>query len=193
MSIELNWELVQTALQIFGYIGVTTIAVNTVSSWWRGRVEFQRVKHGLILELEENIFAAENCLNATSTHTMPTPQLIDDAWRVALSSNLISRFGLTRVDDALRQLSLIYSRVRFVNQTLTLRHAMALSIIRTTPKYDEFILKIDQTLAEHLEELVAAMKQAKDNLSQKGSKQAFRENTVYHAIVKVEQQRETKK
>lgn len=190
MSTEASWELVQAALQIFGYIGVTTIAVSIVNSYWRKKREFQKIKNVLILELEENIFAAEAGLGVALSHTAPIPLLIDDGWRMALSNDQMSRFVIPHVADPLRQLSSIYSRVREVNQIILLRRSMAFSIIRTSPRYDEFLGKVDSGLVRRLEELIPAMKRAKENLYQKDFKKAFMKNMVYAEISKVAQKRE---
>lgn len=192
MSIEASWELVQAALQIFGYIGVTTIAVSIVNSYWRKKREFQKIKNVLVLELEENIFAAEDCIRSILAHGTQTPLLIDDVWRMALSSDQISRFVIPRVDDPLRQLSYVYSRVRDVNQRLTLRQQMSFSVIRTSQKYDEFLGKVDSILMKRLEVLIATMKQARENLSQKDFKRAFMKNMVYKDYAEVAQKGESK-
>lgn len=193
MSVDLTWELVQAALQIFGYIGVTTIVISIINSYRRRKREFQKIKDVLILELEENIFAAETGLGVALSHTAPIRPLTDDGWRMALSSEQISRFVIPRVDDPLRQLSSIYSRVRDVNQLLTLRRSMAFSIVRTSPRYDEFLNEVDSGLVRHLKELIPAMKRAKENLFQKDFKKAFMKNMVYAEYTKVVQERESKK
>ncbi len=193
MSIEASWELVQAALQIFGYIGVTTIAISIVNSYWRKKREFQKIKNMLILELEENIFAAQAGLGVALSHTAPIPLLIDDGWRMALSNEQMSRFVMGRVDDPLRQLSSIYSRVRDVNQMILLRRSMFFSIVRASPQYDELLKKMDSGLVRRLEELIPAMRRAKENLSQKDFKTAFMKNMVYTEYAKVVEKRESKK
>lgn len=193
MSIEFNWELVQTGLQIFGYIGVTAILLSIITTWLRNKHEFQRIRSMMILELEDNIFAAENCLAGVSTHRAPTQRLIDDAWRSALFSAQMNKLGSTRVDDPLHQLSLIYYRIRYINDALMHRQNLSLSILRSSPSYNDLIQRMDNHLTEHLEELIPAMKRAKDNLSQKDFKSAFMKNMIYSEITKVQQFRETKK
>lgn len=179
MSIESAWEFFQVALQLFGYIGVTTIAIYAVSEYRRRKHEFEKIRNVLIVELEENVFAAEGGLSSALSHTLPIPLLGDDGWRTLLSSDQVCKFVIPRVDDPLRQLSDVYGRVRILNQVTLLRQSMAFSIVRTSRQYDAFLGKIDSFLIEHLEQIIPAMKRAKENLSQKDFKQAFMKNPVY--------------
>lgn len=190
MSIDLSLELIKTALQVFGYIGVTTIAIYAFSEYRRKKLEFQRIKNVLIVELEENVFVAESGLGSALSHTAPIPLLSDDGWRMVLSSDQASKFVIPRVDDPLRQLSDIYGRVRLVNQGILLRRSMFFSVIRTSSQYDAFLEKVDSFLIDHLKEIIPAMKQAKKNLLQKDFKHAFMENPVYAEYAKVTQKRE---
>lgn len=190
MSIELSWELIQAALQVFGYIGVTTIAISAISSYRRRKLEFQKIRNVLIVELEENVFAAKGGLSSALSHTLPIPLLSDDGWRIILSSDQVCKFVIPRADDPLRQLSDIYGRVRLVNQMILLRQSMVFSVIRTSRRYDEILGKVDSFLIKHLKEIIPAMKRAKENLSQKDFKQAFMKNPVYAEYAKVAQERE---
>lgn len=184
MNIEVSWELVQAALQIFGYIGVTTIAIYALSEYRRRKCEFQKIKNVLILELEENVFAADAGLGAALSHTAQIPLLIDDGWRMALSNDQMSRFVIPCVDNPLRQLSSVYSRVGDVNQMILLKRSMAFSIVRTSPQYDELLRKMDGGLVRRLEELIPAMKRAKEDLYRKDFKKAFMKNMVYAEYAK---------
>ena len=193
MSIEFSSEIVQTVVQILSVLSVPTIVTYALSEYRRRKYEFQKIKNMLILELEENIFAAEAGLGVALSHTAPIPLLIDDGWRMALSNDQMSRFVIPRVDDPLRQLSSIYSRVRDVNQMILLRRSMVFSIVRTSPQYDKLLRKMDGGLVRRLEELIPAMKRANENLYRKDFKKAFMKNMVFAEYAKVVEKRESKK
>jgi hypothetical protein len=153
-------------LSVVNALGITTIMVALVSSWWRDMQEFKRIKYSIILELEQNLEMAKDVLDATNVHGFIIPLLKDDAWHVLLTSGQLKRFGGEHAEDPLSQLSRIYRKITIINQAILSRQLLVVSILRAMGDlYTKSLYGIEEFIKTNVSEIVQLIEKVRKSLT----------------------------
>lgn len=141
------------------------------------------------MELHENALSAQAVLSAAYSHSYSASLLSDDAWKMALSSEQITTFGVRQMSDPLWQLSGLYARTKLVNQVILARQSLVLSTIQGSIQYEQVLHALDGYLVQQLEELIPAINRAEQNLVCEDFRTEFAKNTLMAEYAKIERQR----
>jgi hypothetical protein len=170
MAIEIS--LILTVFNLLGFGGIVSALVVL---WFKNKQEFMRVKKCIILELKQNLQIASEIVSFVNAHTFPVPLLREEAWRILLSSGQLKKFGGERVEDPIRELSYIYSKIAVINQTILSRHSLIFGSVRAMGKlYQKTLFDVDAVIKQNTVEIVRLMKRTKRGLQQKDIIEAFR-------------------
>jgi len=164
-----------SVISLLNALGITTIITFLVTSWWRSKKEFERVKQSIILELGQNLELAKDILDSVSVHGFVVPLLRDDAWHILLASGQLKKFGGDRTEDPIFELGHIYRKIAIVNQSILSRQLLVVSTVRAMGDlYTKSLIAVEALIKGNVSLIIPWIEKSRKNLAKKDIIKAFR-------------------